>query len=235
MKSRERRPTIEPSTADERVEVWLKEAKAGNDQSLANLRAWVYATASVYFRHRAASERSVTQYDAEEMASSFFIEFDTAWPRVRSATKYTRFLLSSWVARYMKAKRQRQCRESPISNDVAGDDATERPWRSWDDAAWAQYQAVLQTFANLDPCTRSVVIGRLQTPPRPYRELSSELLATETSLRMRMSRFFRSVRAAYEDSTSNSSEPTSKLPPLRQIPRIDDVIRGASDGKNDSK
>ena len=227
--------SIDPSTTDERVEAWLHEAKAGNDQSLANLRAWVYATASVYFRHRATRERSVTEYDAEEMASSFFIEFDTAWPRVKSATKYTRFLLSSWVARYMKNKRQRQCRESSISNDVAGEDSTERPWRSWDDTAWAQYQAVLRTFVSLDPCTRSVVIGRLQAPPRPYRELSAELQASETSLRMRMSRFSRSVRAAYEESASNPGEQLSKLPPLRQVPRIDDVIRGQSGAKNDQK
>jgi hypothetical protein len=211
---------------DDRVEAWLAEAKAGDTDSLANLRRWVYATARQYFDIRARRERFVTDQDAEEMASSLFLEFDNAWPRIRSATKYTRYLLSNWVARYLKTKRLNRHREQQIEVDVAVvDEANEHPWRSWDDTAWARYRVVLQRFASVDSFTRTVVVGRLTTPPRPYRELATELQTTETALRMRMTRFFKSVRVAYEAASSDERAKLRDLPPLRELPLIEDVIR----------
>lgn len=211
---------------DETVEVWLQNARAGDNDALAKLRSWAYLTAREYFATSLRRERLLSRQDVEDMASGFFVEFDRDWPRVQSATRYVRFLLANWVARYVKRKRERRSREIVPDwvEDIVSEDS-QRPWRTWDDTSWHRYRAVLTTIANCDPVTRHVIAGRVADPPRPYRDLSVELQATETALRMRMARFYRSVRRAYERSHEYGG------PGLRELPGLSDVIREPSNGK----
>ena len=212
---------------DETVETWLEGARAGDADALAKLRSWAYLTARRYFAMSSRRERFVSPQDVEDMASGFFVEFDQDWPKMQSATRYARFLLANWVARYVKRKRDRWRREIATDGlDTAAPEDTQRPWRTWDDAAWCRYRAVLTTIAHCDPLTRRVVAGRLADPPRPYRDLSVELQSTETALRMRMARFYRAVREAYERSQEFGG------PSLKEFPGLADVIREPSNGNN---
>ena len=210
------------STDDATVEAWLERARRGDEESLALLRGWAYRSAKEYFKIAARRERFITSQDVEEMTSGFFLEFDREWRKIRSATRYARFMMSTWVARYLKKKRIRLQREVLVeSTDVAAPDEGERPWRAWDDLVWSRYRAILTQIARSDGLTRAVVTGRLSDPPRPYRELSRELDTTETALRMRMTRFYRAVREA------RVTVERCRAPLLRDLPQLADVIREA--------
>ncbi len=219
----------DPDIPDQTVEQWLIDAKAGDLQGLRMLRCWAYASARRYFRVRAIRERYVDEDDVEEMASAFFMEFEASWSRAQSITRFTRFLLATWVGRYLKKKRELSRREqvSDLDMHIAAE-PSEKPWRTWDDTAWARYRALLETFASTDENTRELVIGRLTSPPRPYRDLAVDLRSTESALRMRMTRFNKAVRRAFEQSSPRHG------PRLRELPRLEDLIRADNDPGEDS-
>lgn len=200
---------------DKDVETWLEQAKDGDAKALDHLRCWAYCTAVKYLGIRARGERLLSTYDIEEMASSFFVEFDGSWPRIRSATHYTRFLLSTWIARYRKKRRVEEDREISFDDVKA---LSESPgscvWWEWDDERWARFQAMWLTFQAQDPCTKAVVEGRLTVPPVPYQSLSTQLDSTETALRMRMTRFQKAVRENYNQLRRD------RIPPLLGRPAL---------------
>lgn len=219
----------DPGIADATVERWLLEAKAGDLQGLRKLRCWAYACAQRYFRVRSIRERFLDGDDVEEMASAFFMEFEASWPRAQSITRFTRFLLATWVGRYLKKKRELSRREQVVDLDMhVAVEPSEKPWRTWDDTSWARYRALLVTFAATDENTRELVVGRLTTPPRPYRDLAVDLRSTESALRMRMTRFNKAVRRAYETSAPVGG------PWLKELPRLEDLLGAESDSGEDS-
>lgn len=200
--------------SDEDVERWLEAAKAGDEEAIENLCCWAYVTARHYYRLKVRVERLLSAYEAEELATDFFLEFERAWPHIRFATHFSRRVLQSNLGRFLQRKRQRQQREArahasgqlraSTSVDKVSIDATESSWQHWSDEEWHQYQAVLQVLSETDEKTRRIIAQRLKIPPVPYKEIARQMHASETAIRMRISRFYGAVRLKYAGGCSQA-------------------------------
>ncbi len=205
---------------DDEVERWLEGAQSGDVKSLEKLRCWAYFNARSYFGSRVPAERSLQEGDIGDLTSKFFIDFEKIWPKARCITRYSRSLMKCTVTRYLGSRRRR--REVPL--EIPGLGNGELPveesaiqvatdaYNNWSDVEWEQYEAVLQAFSNADSFTRRIVTARMSSPPIPYSVLADELRSTTTSLRMRMSRFYRLVRSIYSESTAGRRRPAAIKP-----------------------
>ena len=88
--------------SDEDVERWLEAAKAGGEEAIENLCCWAYVTARHYYRLKVRVERLLSTYEAEELATDFFLEFERAWRRIRFATRFSRRVLQSNLGRFLQ-------------------------------------------------------------------------------------------------------------------------------------
>ena len=181
---------------DAQVEHWLEAAKAGSRPDLEWLCSWAYLTAFNYYRLKTKIEQALSLHDAEELAGQFFLDFEQAWPELRSATRFTRRVLQSNLRRFLQRKRQQRRYEVAMFGGVAADEA-ERPWERWSDEQWYQYQAALCVLNEADEQTRALITYKLKTPPLACKEMAEAMNMTETAVRMRISRFYAAVRRRY--------------------------------------
>lgn len=198
------------SADDEDVEDWLKAAKVGDEASQERLCCWVYATARQYYLQKLKVEPWLSMQDAEELATQCYLEFERAWPRLRSATHYTRRVLPTNLRRYLQRKKQRQRREAPttparlIQLHDASSGKPQRPWERWSDREWLQYRITLQVLNNADDTTRAILNYRLENPPLPCKLIAQKLDLTAPAVRMRISRFYAAVRQHFQAHRSAS-------------------------------
>lgn len=185
--------------SDEQVEHWLEAAKAGSRNELERLCSWAYLTAFNYYRLKTKSEQALSLHDAEELAGQFFLEFEQAWPQLRSATRFTRRVLQSTLRRFLQRKKQQRRHEVVMVVGYVAADEAERPWERWSDEQWYQYQAALCVLNEADEQTRALITYKLKTPPLPYKEMAEAMNMTETAVRMRISRFYAAVRRRYRE------------------------------------
>lgn len=191
---------------DEEVEGWLVAAKAGGANERENLYCWVYVTARQYYTSKSRVEKALSADDAEELAGQFFLEFERTWPRLQSATRFTRYLLPNILRRYLKRKRKVLRRQTPLpahepdpATGYASTGHIERPWERWSDHDWYQYQATLYVLKEADEQTRAIIAYRIESPPLTYREIAQQINMSETAVRMRASRFYAAVRLCYRE------------------------------------
>lgn len=204
----ENRPYLKAD--DEAVEGWLKAAKAGDTESQERLSCWVYVTARQYYLQKVKVESWLSVQDAEELATHCYLEFERSWPRLHSATHYTRRMLPNILRRYLQQKKQRQRREAPttptrlIQLHDASSGKPQRPWEHWGDQEWLQYKIALQVLNNADDTTRAILTYRLENPPLPCKLIAQKLDLTAPAVRMRISRFYAAVRHHFQAHSSAS-------------------------------
>ncbi len=187
---------------DGEVERWLAAAKAGDEQQKEQLCLWAYLTAYRYYQSKVKVEKTLTHHDAEELATEFFLEFEHALPRLQTATRFTRRVLKRSLGRYLKRKRQLRHRETPqalgeleqFRSMSTGE--PDRPWERWNDEQWHQYRITLYVLDEADETTRTIMAHRLEHGA--YKQIAEAMDLSETAIRMRVARFYKAVRAAYE-------------------------------------
>ncbi len=190
------------SARDPEVEAWLQHAHGGNRAALEKLQQWAYLTARNYYTWKVDETPGLAADQVDELTNDFFLEFDLAWPRMRSATHYTRRLLKNHWIRYCEKKHKQKRREAPLQDADQGEvrhaaEIPDQPWEKWDDDELLQYHIVLQMLQEAKPALREVIALRLKDPPVEYRAIAKSLKTSETSIRMRVSRFYSAVRKRY--------------------------------------
>lgn len=206
--------------SDEDVETWLEAAKAGDEEATEHLCCWAYVTARRYYHLKVQVERLLLADEAEELASDFFLEFERTWPRIHFATRFSRRVLQNNLGRFLKRKRQRKQREAHAQAsgqfiassqvDKSSINAAASSWQHWSDEEWHQYQAVLKVLDESDEKTRRIITQRLKNPPVPYKEIARHMQASETAIRMRISRFYGAVRLRYREGVLKRSRPNRR-------------------------
>lgn len=196
--------------SDAEIERLLMAANNGREAEREKLFRWAYLTASNYYCLKVKSELALASVDAEELASDFFLEFERTFPRLKSAARFTRFVLKQNLKRYLKRKKQLRHRETSVAEEEINPqmiatpfEEPSRPWENWSDEDFHQYKAVLETYREIDGTTQKIIKYRLEDPPRPYKEISDQLKMSETSIRMRVMRFYSAVRRKYEEKYKN--------------------------------
>jgi RNA polymerase sigma factor (sigma-70 family) len=197
--------TVLVNMSDEEVEDLLESAQNGDENAKDKLFGWSYLTARQYYRIKVPAEKSFNIEDAEDLTSSFFLEFERTLPRLKSATRFTRHVLKQNLKRYLQHQKKRRARQTLISAEEldskmaepVSDEAT-KPWQDWTDHEWHQYRAVLDALKSTDETTQQIISLRLESPPKPYKEIAELLKMAETAIRMRVTRFYGLVRKKYE-------------------------------------
>jgi hypothetical protein len=192
--------------SDDEIERLLMAANNSSEADREKLFCWAYLTASNYYCLKVKSEANLTLVDAEELASGFFLEFERTLPRLKSAARFTRYVLKQNLKRYLKRKKRLRQRETNVTEEeinpqtiAASFETPSPPWENWSDEDFHQYKAVLETYRETDEITQKIIKYRLEDPPRPYKNISDQLKMTETSIRMRVMRFYSAVRRNYEE------------------------------------
>jgi DNA-directed RNA polymerase specialized sigma24 family protein len=187
------------NASDSEITQWLKDAKGGNRGARDKLCRWAYFTASEYYHSKVSSERHFTFHDAEELTSQFYLEFEQTLPRIRTATHFTRRLLSRMLGRYINRERHRHLREASRATFddilVAIDESVDPPWNSWTDHVWRQYRATLRELQFTDAITRRIIECRVGEVK--YAQIAEEINLSEAAVRMRVARFYKAVRRRF--------------------------------------
>lgn len=196
--------------SDIEVEEWHKSAQAGHRSAKKKLYCWVYATAQRYFHGKLTVERSLSREDAEELTSEFFVEFERAFPAIRTVTRFTRRALKNKLLRYIEREKSHRGKELirayPLESDNLDfiENVPDRSWESWSDIQWYQYATVLRVLNTADEITREVISQRLNGAS--YKEISVLVELSESALRMRVARFYAEVRRKYRGSIVADSQ-----------------------------
>ena len=185
----------------------LQKAQAGDRQARDHLLGWAYLTAHTYYTRKISVEETLSRADAEDLASAFYLEFARAWPRIHTLVHYTRRMLKNNLNRHLLRARYRRCREVALPYremvrrvDARAAYASADPGATgwdWNDHEWLKYRVIGRVIRNSDSRTRELVGYRCAEPALPYREIAARTGATEAALRMRMARFYESVRRAH--------------------------------------
>ncbi|HHL73626.1 MAG TPA: Lrp/AsnC family transcriptional regulator [Bacteroidetes bacterium] len=191
--------------ADQEVESLLKAAQNGDAAAWDKLSHWVYLTGQEYYQSKIAAEQHLSKEDAEDLTTSLFLEFENNLPHLKSATRFTRYLLKQNLKRYLRRKRQKRLREvlvplqKIIEKHKSPDDTSQQhAWQDWTDDEFLQYQSVLQTLQQSDDTTQQIIRARLEEPPIQFNEIAARLSMSETSVRMRAVRFYSQVRKQFK-------------------------------------
>ena len=181
----------------------LERAQAGDFQARDRLLGWAYVTAHDYYQQKTRVEHGLTSADAEDLASACYLEFSRAWPRIRAVYHYTRRMLKNNLRRHLVRARTRRYRETLVS----GPEMLRRyevtyttpavADRGPTDAEWLKKKVVDRVIRSCDERTQEVVRLRCADPGLPYRDIALKVGASEASLRMRMTRFYDTVRRTH--------------------------------------
>lgn len=192
---------LAPAAVEPVPAVLLLRAQGGDREACGALLGWAYRSARDYYRGKVHVEALLSTLDAEELAGTFLIEFERAWPRIRCIGHYTRRMLRNNLRRYLRRKRDLGFRVSHRPghemDQIPGSVlqvAEPHPMERWSDDEAVQFAAVQQTLARSDPLTRNLMTLRSGDPPLSYAVIAVRLNATETALRMRAARFYQAVR-----------------------------------------
>ncbi|MDL1876791.1 hypothetical protein FBQ85_16730 [Cytophagia bacterium CHB2] len=190
--------------SDEEVERLLSSSRANSSEAKEQLLTWGYLIAQQYFYRNLPRERALSPEDAEDLTTAFFLEFERNWPRLHSATRYSRHVLKRNLRRHLRRQKLRRRREIILRDEALEKEAeglsaeTMQPWQKWTDEQFLQYQAVLRALRSTDEVTRQIIQFRLQEPPLEHKEIAGHLGMVETAIRMRVTRFYAIVRKTYE-------------------------------------
>lgn len=182
----------------------LEKAKHGHEPSREKLLGWAYVTASDYYLAKTACETALTRADAQDLAGAFYVEFERAWPRIHTLHHYTRRMLRNNLNRHLRRAREHRRREVCVADvEAAGSTTATVHWDryrlpEWGDDDWLRYRIVRSTMRNADARTRELIRYRSGAAELTYREIAERMNTSEAALRMRMARFYATVRTTYE-------------------------------------
>ncbi len=190
----------------------LNQAQAGDGQARDRLLGWAYVTAHSYYRKKSDVESALTLADAEDLASAFYLEFTKAWPRIRVVYNYTRRMLKNNLRRHLIRARTRHGREVLLSHSellyrfeaqLAAAPAT---GSEWNDRDWLRHRVIGRVIKAADEQTRELVRFRCADPAMTYGEIAQRVGTSEAALRMRMARFYETVRKVHALASHHTSE-----------------------------
>jgi DNA-directed RNA polymerase specialized sigma24 family protein len=193
--------TLYDERGAEPAERVLKKAQAGCLASREELATWVYSEGSRYFRSRIKTEPLLSFAEAQDLAGESLLEFQKALPRIVSLHRYVRRMLRNNLIRHLSRKRARRTREFP-GEDMAGgrgylESASmefELQHQGWTDLEQLRIQISRRRLEEADVVMKQILTYRLAEEPLGYREIGLILGLEDAALRMRVARFFRSVR-----------------------------------------
>ncbi|NNE69342.1 MAG: hypothetical protein HKN29_03135 [Rhodothermales bacterium] len=181
----------------------LSRAKDGDCQARDHLLGWAYVTAHTYYRKKSTVERALSAADAEDLASAFYLEFVKAWPRIQLVVHYTRRMLKNNLRRHLRRNRLRQDRETLVAHTDLVRQFEARTLHATghvaepSDGDWLKQRVIGRVIRSTDKTTRDLVHYRCHDPVMTYREIARRTGASEAALRMRMARFYRTVRTVH--------------------------------------
>lgn len=193
----------------------LSRAQAGDCQARDRLLGWAYVTAHTYYRNKSDVERTLSPADAEDLASSFYLEFVKAWPRIQVVVHYTRRMLKNNLRRHLTRARIRHGRETLVAHtDLIRRFEAKALHNSGHvsepgDREWLKQRVIGRVIKTADETTRQLVQYRCHDPVLTYREIARRTGTSEAALRMRMARFYRTVRTVHarvEEKTQSESK-----------------------------
>lgn len=130
--------------------------------------------------------------DVHDLAADVLLDVLARLPHVREQERYVWRAARNRVLRTLRERSRKRARMVPLSRAMSIP-LPAAPTGCTDE----EYQSMVQIRAGLrkaDPVTRTVVLGRCRTPARSYAELAVETGLQPSALRMRMTRFVRSMR-----------------------------------------
>jgi DNA-directed RNA polymerase specialized sigma24 family protein len=180
---------------------WLKQSRAGSAVSRNQMLVWVHRAALEYYLSKVHVEALFSKPDAWDLASESVVEFERSWHRVRTVAHYCRRMFKNNLSRFLKRKRKMMHREQEL--DVPGLESSvisvsgTQPvfeFESMSDEQLRRLQIARQELVLADDVIRCLFNYRVFSGCLTYAEIGEILGTTETSLRMRMTRFNRRVR-----------------------------------------
>ena len=188
---------IGPDLLDE----WLEQSRAGDVISRNKMLIWVHRSALEYFQAKVPLEALLTTADAWDMASESVIEFERSWIRVRRVGHYCRRMYKNNLNRFLKRKRRLLRRE--LALDITHieraniESAVANPRFEFERLSDGDKRKIATAQAELDqadPALKCLFEYRVFSGRLTYAEIGEILGTSETSLRMRMTRFNRRVK-----------------------------------------
>lgn len=176
----------------------------GDRQARDRLLGWVYDDGLAYFLGASAREQLLSPDEAADLAGDCVLEFDRALPRVHNAVHYARRMYRNNLGRYLRRKRARLMREicqaSVPERAVRPAETSGRRRQGvhrLDDEERRMWRAARRRIRKADPEMQQIIRFRLAAEPLSYRLIGEIMGASEPALRMKMTRFCRSVRREY--------------------------------------
>ncbi|NNF03198.1 MAG: hypothetical protein HKN17_01925 [Rhodothermales bacterium] len=190
-----RRPQQEPGTE------LLDRIRSGDRAARDRLLGWVYDEGLAYFLSASNREYLLDPDDAADLAGECVLEFDRVLARVRNPAHYARRMFRNNLGRYLRRKRARRIRETDAllhsDRSVSSGNAPigcVLDAHRLDDEQHRAWCAARRRIADADVEMQRIIRYRLAAEPLSYRVIGQILGASEPALRMRMTRFCRSVR-----------------------------------------
>ena len=212
-----RRPAPEPSPDI------LDRIRDGDRHARDRLLGWVYDEGLVYFLAASSREHLLSPDEAADLAGDCVLEFDRVLLQVRNPAHYARRMFRNNLGRYLRRKRVRLGREvqQPSVPERAARPAEarirhHRNAHRLDDEQRRMWCAARSRIENADLEMKQIIRFRLAAEPLPYRLIGEILGASEPALRMKMTRFCRSVRREYARMEKRRAWRASDRVPVRR-------------------
>ncbi|TDI72811.1 MAG: sigma-70 family RNA polymerase sigma factor [Bacteroidetes bacterium] len=205
-------PSIQEPTSEyvingtERLDEWLSRSLDGDVTSRDKMLVWVHTSALEYYLGKVHVEPLLSKSDAWDMASESVVEFERSWSRVRKVAHYCRRMFKNNLSRFLRKKRKSMHREQELSVpdlDTLSVSVTGFypvfEFDAFTDDQLDQLRIARRELDMADDIVRCLFEYRVFAGCLTYAEIGEILGTSETSLRMRMTRFNRRVRSRYED------------------------------------
>jgi len=183
----------------------LSAAQSGKAEARAELLTWLYRTALDYFYSKVSIEQRLSAEDAQDLACETVIEFSKSWLGVQTPIHYARRMMKNNLARFLKKERLRCQRVCALDSDVV-ERLEKRGQRhtgfheddSIDDNDRIKCHLIQHEMSHADASIQSIIHYRVLAGSLTYAEIAGILNTSDTSLRMRMTRFKHRVRERHD-------------------------------------
>lgn len=192
---------VRPDLLDE----WLVQSRNGDMISRNRMLIWVHHTALDYYSSKVSVEPLMSTADAWDMASDSVIEFERSWKRVRRVAHYCRRMFKNNLNRFLNRKRRLLLREQELDLDfieracIASVSTLPKfDFERLSDDECYQVATARAELEKADESVKKIFEYRVFSGRLTYAEIGELIGASETSLRMRMTRFNRRVKIRHE-------------------------------------
>lgn len=202
---------------------WLKQSRAGDVISRNKMLIWVHRSALDYYQSKVPVESLLTSADAWDMASECVIEFERCWLRVRLVGHYCRRMFKNNLNRFLTRKRRLLRRELELdlkyierANISTAVSIPKFDFEQLSDEDRLKVATARAELDRADEAVKSLFEYRVFSGSLTYGEIGEILGTSETSLRMRMTRFNRRVKNRHAQLES-SKTCQARRPPVSRM------------------